>query len=80
MLLYIIGGQYLLGKLLRWFPISGFDPRPAVVLRFLALPVWIGVMAGVGGGRPLLPHRLRRGDGSRPRPHGARQGLLATAA
>ena len=27
-LLYIIGGQYLLGKLLRWFPISGFDPAP----------------------------------------------------
>jgi ABC-type dipeptide/oligopeptide/nickel transport system permease component len=26
-LLYIIGGQYLLGKVLRWFPISGFDPR-----------------------------------------------------
>jgi peptide/nickel transport system permease protein len=25
-LLYIIGGQYLIGKLLRWFPISGFDP------------------------------------------------------
>ena len=27
-LLYIIGGQYVLGKLLRWFPISGFDPSP----------------------------------------------------
>ena len=38
MLLYIIGGQYLIGKLLRWFPISGFDPRPSVILRFLALP------------------------------------------
>ena len=25
-LLYIVGGQYLLGKVLRWFPISGFDP------------------------------------------------------
>jgi peptide/nickel transport system permease protein len=49
-LLYIVGGQYLLGKLLRWFPISGFDPRPAVILRFLALPVTIGVMAGLGEG------------------------------
>jgi peptide/nickel transport system permease protein len=49
-LLYIVGGQYLLGKLLRWFPISGFDARPSVVLRFLALPVAIGVMAGLGEG------------------------------
>jgi peptide/nickel transport system permease protein len=46
--LYIIGGQYLLGKLLRWFPISGFDPRPSVILRFLALPVLIGLVAGIG--------------------------------
>jgi peptide/nickel transport system permease protein len=49
-LLYIVGGQYLLGKLLRWFPISGFDPRPSVILRFLALPVAIGIMAGLGEG------------------------------
>jgi peptide/nickel transport system permease protein len=48
-LLYIIGAQYLIGKLLRWFPISGFDPSPAVVLRFLALPWMIGLLSGVGG-------------------------------
>lgn len=47
-LLYIIGGQYLIGKVLRWFPISGWDPQPAVVLRFLALPLLIGVMSGLG--------------------------------
>jgi peptide/nickel transport system permease protein len=47
-LLYIVGGQYLLGKLLRWFPISGFDPSPAVILRFLALPVVVGLASGVG--------------------------------
>jgi peptide/nickel transport system permease protein len=47
-LLYIIGGQYFLGKLLKWFPISGFDPRPEVVVRFLAMPVLIGLMANVG--------------------------------
>jgi peptide/nickel transport system permease protein len=29
-LLYIIGGQYLIGKILHWFPISGFDRSPAV--------------------------------------------------
>lgn len=48
LLLYIIGGQYVLGKLLRWFPISGFDPRPSVILRFLALPVTIGVLSSLG--------------------------------
>lgn len=48
-LLYIIGGQYLVGKVLHWFPISGFDPSPAVILRFIALPVIIGVVSGVGG-------------------------------
>lgn len=49
-LLYIIGGQYLLGKILRWFPISGFDPSPAVIARFLALPLVVGLVAGIGGG------------------------------
>ncbi|MCW5890965.1 MAG: ABC transporter permease [bacterium] len=49
-LLYIIGGQFLIGKLLRWFPISGFDPNPAVILRFLALPVLVGIVSGLGEG------------------------------
>ena len=48
-LLYIIGSQYLIGKLLRWFPISGFDFEPRMVVRFLALPLMVGVMAAVGG-------------------------------
>jgi peptide/nickel transport system permease protein len=47
-LLYIIAGQYLLGKVLRWFPISGFDPSPALIARFLALPILIGVVAHLG--------------------------------
>jgi len=47
-LLYIIGGQYVLGKVLRWFPLSGFDPDPAVMARFLALPVMIGVVSALG--------------------------------
>ncbi len=48
-LLYIIGGQFLLGKLLRWFPVSGFDTDPAVIARFLALPVVVGVASSLGG-------------------------------
>ncbi len=47
-LLYIIGAQYLVGKVLHWFPISGFDPDPRVIVRFLALPILVGVIAGVG--------------------------------
>jgi peptide/nickel transport system permease protein len=48
MLLYIIGAQYLIGKLFRWVPISGFDSSPAVIARFLALPVLVGVLSGIG--------------------------------
>src|SRR5688572_3583574 len=48
MLLYIIGGQYLIGKLLHWFPISGFDQDPRLIARFLALPVLIGVVSHLG--------------------------------
>jgi peptide/nickel transport system permease protein len=49
-LLYIIGGQFLLGKVLRWFPISGFDPSPALVARFLAIPWLIGTARALGEG------------------------------
>ena len=48
-LLYIIGGQFLIGKILSWFPISGFDPDPALLPRFIAMPVLIYALAGVGG-------------------------------
>jgi peptide/nickel transport system permease protein len=46
--LYIIGLQYLIGKLLRWFPISGFDASPEVVGRFVTLPIVVGLVAGIG--------------------------------
>jgi peptide/nickel transport system permease protein len=47
-LLYIIGAQYLLGKLLHWFPISGFNPSLLVLPRFVMLPILIGVVSAVG--------------------------------
>jgi peptide/nickel transport system permease protein len=47
-LLYIIGAQYLIGKLLRWFPISGWDPSPGLAWRFLAMPVLVGVASSFG--------------------------------
>ncbi|MFK7898363.1 MAG: ABC transporter permease [Myxococcota bacterium] len=48
-LLYIIGAQFLIGKLLRWYPISGFDADPLLLPRFLALPILVGLMSGIGG-------------------------------
>jgi peptide/nickel transport system permease protein len=48
--LYIIGCQYLIARVLRWFPISGFDPSPSVIARFLAVPVLVGLLANVGDG------------------------------
>jgi peptide/nickel transport system permease protein len=46
-LFYIIGGQYLVGKLWSLVPISGYDGGVDSV-KFLILPVLIGVVSGVG--------------------------------
>ena len=46
-LFYIIGGQYLIGKLLRLVPISGYDTGLEAA-KFLVLPVVIGVVSGIG--------------------------------
>lgn len=48
-LFYIIGGQYLIGKLLHLVPISGYDIGTNAV-KFLILPVIIGVIGGIGSG------------------------------
>lgn len=47
-LFYIIGGQYLVGKVWHLVPISGYDTGLAAV-KFLILPIAIGIIAGVGG-------------------------------
>jgi peptide/nickel transport system permease protein len=46
---YIIGGQYYFGKVLRLVPISGFEPGSSTI-KFVILPVLIGVLYGIGGG------------------------------
>lgn len=46
-LFYIIGGQYVFSKLWRLVPISGYAEGPDA-LKFLVLPVVIGVVAGIG--------------------------------
>ena len=48
-LFYIIGGQYMIAKLWRLVPISGFNAGP-LAWKFLILPVLVGVVAGIGAG------------------------------
>lgn len=48
-LFYIIGGQYLFGKILKLVPISGYHSG-INALKFLILPVIIGVVGGIGAG------------------------------
>ncbi len=46
---YIIGGQYLIGKLLHLVPISGYDTGLDAI-KFIILPVIIGALSGIGAG------------------------------
>ncbi|MGD8742984.1 MAG: ABC transporter permease, partial [Granulosicoccaceae bacterium] len=48
-LFYIIGGQYLVSKLWHLVPISGYDTGPEAI-KFLILPVVIGVIGAIGPG------------------------------
>ncbi|MEM7540032.1 MAG: ABC transporter permease [Pseudomonadota bacterium] len=51
-LFYYIGGQFLIGKILKLAPISGFDTGLHAV-KFLVLPVIVSIFAGLGGGTRL---------------------------
>jgi peptide/nickel transport system permease protein len=48
-LFYIIGGQFLMSKLWHLVPISGYDTGIDAI-KFLVLPVIIGVIGGIGSG------------------------------
>jgi peptide/nickel transport system permease protein len=48
-LFYIIAGQFVLAKLWRWLPISGFASG-VDAWRFVLLPVLISVVGGIGSG------------------------------
>ncbi len=48
-LFYIIGGQYLIGKMLRLVPISGYE-NGFDAIKFIILPVIVGVIGGIGSG------------------------------
>jgi peptide/nickel transport system permease protein len=62
-LFYIIFGQFLVGKWLALVPISGFQPG-LDALKFLALPVAVGVVSGVGAStrlyRTIFLEEIRR--------------------
>jgi peptide/nickel transport system permease protein len=46
-LFYIIGGQFLIGKLLHMVPISGYT-EGFEAIKFIILPVIIGIIGGIG--------------------------------
>jgi peptide/nickel transport system permease protein len=48
-LFYIIGGQYMVSKILHLVPISGYDGGFEAA-KFVILPVLIGVVSGIGSG------------------------------
>jgi peptide/nickel transport system permease protein len=48
-LFYIIGGQYLFSKIWNLVPVSGYAGGPDA-FKFLALPVVVGVVGGIGSG------------------------------
>ncbi|MCZ6577650.1 MAG: ABC transporter permease [Acidiferrobacterales bacterium] len=52
LLFYIIGGQFLFSKLLRLVPISGYDTG-MYAIKFVMLPVVIGVISGIGASTRL---------------------------
>jgi len=62
-LFFIVGGQYLFAKLLLWLPISGYVDG-VWGIKFLIIPILIGILAGIGGGvrwyRALFIEELNR--------------------
>lgn len=46
-LFYIIGGQYIFARILRWFPVSGYGDG-LLAIKFVLLPIFVAVIAGIG--------------------------------
>ena len=61
---YIIGGQYLFGKMWRLIPISGYDSGWNAI-KFLVLPIFVEVVSGLGAGsrwyRSLFLEEMNKG-------------------
>jgi peptide/nickel transport system permease protein len=82
-LFYIIGAQYLIGKVLRWYPISGFDASPAVLWRFVAMPIIVGVVSALGATtrfyRTVFVEEIHRDYVRTARAKGAGEGRIMIA-
>lgn len=78
-LFYIIGGQYLVSKLLHLVPISGYDTGLSAI-KFLILPVVIGVVGGIGAGtrwyRTLFLEEINRDYVRTARAKGLSEGVV----
>ena len=78
-LFYIIGGQYLVSKLLHLVPISGYATGLGAA-KFLILPVIIGVVGGVGSGtrwyRTLFLEEINKDYVRTARAKGLSEGLV----
>ena len=48
-LFYIIGGQFLVGKIMQLVPLSGYS-QGLDAFKFIILPVFIGIVSGIGSG------------------------------
>ncbi len=48
-LFYIIGGQFLVGKIMQLVPLSGYA-QGLDAFKFVILPVFIGIVSGIGSG------------------------------
>ncbi|QGU32941.1 ABC transporter permease [Thermochromatium tepidum] len=78
-LFYIIGGQFLIGKLWHLVPISGYD-QGLDAWRFLILPVIVGVVSGIGSGtrwyRTLFLEEIERDYVRTARAKGLSEGVV----
>ncbi|RMD79578.1 MAG: ABC transporter permease [Gammaproteobacteria bacterium] len=78
-LFYIIAGQYLVGKVMRLVPISGYADGLAA-WKFVILPVAVGVLSGVGSGvrwyRTLFLEELGKDYVRTARAKGLPEGLV----
>ncbi len=78
-LFYIIGGQYLVSKLLHLVPISGYATGLGAI-KFLILPVIVGVVGGVGSGtrwyRTLFLEEINKDYVRTARAKGLSEGLV----